>query len=146
MSKKGKKKSYKVDIHKLFGHINDNDTEHFNKLTEEEIKAVSPYVIQRWMFGAHSNNEIHTILTDEYVNPYVFSLQHHKLLLCKLLCVANGEIDNTRYSFVKPGRRKKDNSAQLVARHYQCSIKEAYDIMELIGEDGLKELEEIYAS
>lgn len=139
------KKNYKVDIFKAFEQINKENYDYFNHLSDEETKELSGYVLMRWMVGAAKNNEIHTILTNEYMNPYVFTLQKHPVLIYKLCIAANGGIDNTHYKFKKkPAPAKEDLLVSSVMWYYTCNVDEAKQYKELLSDDDLKEIKEAY--
>lgn len=139
------KKNYKFDIFELFDKINHENYVYIDNLKEEQLKEISPYVVQRWMIGALDNNEIHTILTNQYMNMYTFNLQNHKVLLLKLACLANGEIDNTRYKFIKPVQSKRDNKElQPIMEYYNCSPEQAEELYSILDNDDLKELRDMY--
>jgi hypothetical protein len=127
-----------------FDAINREDFSYVDRMSDEDVKKISPYVLLMWMNGSVDNNDIHCILTDMYVNPYVFSLSKHPRLLLKLFISANGGIDNTRYKFKKSVTKEQTNVIKMIAEHYDCNYNHAKDIKELLSEDDLKELEKLY--
>lgn len=130
-------------LFKLFDAINKEDFSFVDEMTDEQVKEVSPFVLLGWMNGAQSNPEIHSIMTDLYCNPYVFSLSKHPRLLLKLFVYANGDIDNTRYKFRKPKQGgTSSNTVKSVAQYYECSDKDALDYMDLLTEKEIKEIQE----
>lgn len=140
-----KKKQYKIDLFEVLNKINKEDYQYFDKLTEEERKELSPYVLQRWLFGAQENEFLHVILTNQYMNPYTFNLQSHKLLLYKLACTANGDIDSTRYSFKKPVKNQQfTKEIEGILNYYQCTVDEAFDMYDLLDSEDLQELQSMY--
>lgn len=131
-------------LFKLFDAINEEKFSFVDKMTDEEVKEISPFVLLGWMHGAEENTNIHSIMTDTYCNPYVFSLAKHPRLLLKTFVFANGDIDYTRYSFVKPTNKgSSDKTAKNVALYYGCSLKDAGDYVTLLSEENIKHINEI---
>jgi len=132
--------SKKVDLFKALKAMNNQDFDFFLNLSEEEVKDLSPYVLMLWVKGAQENQEIHTILTNSFVNPFVFSLgTQHTTLIYLLLCVANGGYDQTKYQFKKPNATQKSKYVQpLLDAGY--GLHEAQDLVNLIPETELETL------
>lgn len=120
-------KNYKLDIFKVLNKISHNDYDFVDHLSEDELKSISPYVLQMWIKGADNNLDARMVLTNEVVNPYVFSLGDHKKLLYKLLCVSNGFGIDTRYYFKKKSKPQLNKTSALISKYYECTIKEALD-------------------
>lgn len=144
VKKKAATTERKGDIFKLFEAINRGDYDYIDALTDEEVKAFSPVVLLMWMHGATSNPETHVTYTNEYVNPFVFSLQKHPRLLLKLFVAANSGMGNTRYKFVKSTTKNDSLIYRHIAKHYECGYDQAKEIKELLSDDDIKELTEIY--
>lgn len=136
--------SKKPDIFRLFRAINEGDYGYIDELSDEDVKGLPVYMILMWMHGAQSNTSTHVMMTAEHVNPMVFSLYRHPRLLLKLLVAANGGIGNTRYKFVKSTTSNESAVIGYIAKHYQCGYEEAIEIKDLLSEQDLKELKEIY--
>lgn len=134
------------DIFGFLNAVNRGDFGFVDDLTDEDAKKLSPFVLLMWMNGAQSNTDIHVIVTNSFVNPFVFSLyKHHKFLL-KLLIAANSNIDNARYKFVKSGAASEKGSlVSKVALHYNCGLDHAKDILKMLADADIKELEDLYA-
>ena len=107
----------------------------------DQTDAVLPvYLLLLWMRGASADNEAHYFLSNEYVNPYVFSLQKHDKLLYKLLCIANGGYGHPRFRFVKNNNEMDKDLIAKVARQYTCSINEAIDYIGLLSDEELERI------
>lgn len=128
------------DLFKFFDKANKGEFSYVDTMSEEEMKAISPFVLLGWGLGAQSNNEIHTIMTDAYMNDKVFSLGRHPRLLLKLFIAANSEIDNTRYKYVKAGGSKSTKDVEAIARYYNCGLHEARDYARILDEEEKKQL------
>lgn len=131
------------DIFKLFERTSVEDYSFIDSLSEDEIKKIGVYTLTMWAHGATKNNMVHTVLTDAHFNEYVFSLSKHPRLLLKLWMFANSG-DNTKYKFVKSVTNEQTKLYRMIARHYNCGIREAKEIVHLLSEDDIKELNTIY--
>lgn len=127
-------------LFRFFDKMNAGDFGYIDKMTDEEVKELSPYVLLMWMNGAQDNPEIHVMMTDMICNPYVFSLNNHPRLLLKLFVAANGEIDSSRYKFEKSEGMKASKQLKAIATYYQCTLKDAAGYVSLLGEEGIKEI------
>lgn len=68
-----------LDIFRVLAQLDKKDKDLFEQLTDKEVKSYAPVVVTRWLSG--TNNKQQLFLINELVNPYVFSLHHHKQLL-----------------------------------------------------------------
>lgn len=114
-----------------------------DKLTEEELKSVSPYVLQMWVKGATSNLDYRMLYTNEFVNPYIFTLSDHPKLLYKLLCYANDLNEDVRFYFQS---RKKTKSTNLTLKtlmaYYKMDERHATDIIPVLSPDDIIDIGE----
>ena len=133
-----------MNIHHVLNRINEEDYDFFLNMTDEEVKDLSPYVLALWLRGANNNRWAHTLLTDQYLNRNLFTLNRFPRLLYCLACYANGNIDDTRYSFHKDQKEHKSNHLKLVCREYSCNESAASMYIKLLSDDDIKELEEKY--
>lgn len=132
------------DLFGFFNRMNAGDFESVDKLEEDDLKAISPYVMLMWCHGAQSNTAEHVILTDTYCNEYVFSLQKHPKLLLKCFVHANSGMGNTRYKFTKSVSKEETVLNRIIARHYECSLSQAKEIRGMITDNDVTMLKEIY--
>lgn len=128
----------------FFNAMNKEDYAYVDSMTDDEVKTISPFVMLMWANGAVDNNDVHVILTDLYVNPYVFTLSKHPRLLLKAFMSANGGIDNTRYKFKKSVTREQSALIKLIAEHYECGYDHAKDIQHILSDSDIKELKKLY--
>lgn len=85
----------------------------YSKLSEEEQKSLSMWVLMRYCSSTGSKveeiNEHYLIMTNELVNVYFNDLRHHPELQMRLMqCVGIGT--NQFHPWIKPGKRKKDGN------------------------------------
>lgn len=133
-----------ADLFGFFDKINKGDYAAVDKLSDDDVKELSPFVMLMWMHGAQSNTAEHVILTNTYCNDFVFQLGKHPRLLLKTFVYANSGLGNTRYKFVKSVSKEETTVLRLIARHYMCGLKEAKDIRRLLSSDDISYLKEIY--
>jgi hypothetical protein len=133
------------ELFSFFDAMNSGKFSYVDDMSDAEVKQLSPFVLLMWVAGATSNNDIHTIVTNSFVNPYVFSLSKHPRLLLKLFISANSDIDNARYKFVKSGASERSTAIKNAAHYYGLTYQQAKDIMPLLSDEDLKELEKFYS-
>ncbi|MCK5019464.1 MAG: hypothetical protein KAS32_20565 [Candidatus Peribacteraceae bacterium] len=131
---------YKVDIHKVLRNISKGDMSFIDNMSDNDVKSVSPIVLQMWILGANSNVEGRAVLTDLYVNSYAFSLSNHPRLLLKLLCVANNFGEIPRFGFVKQGKSDSNYMVNLVQQYYNLSTEHAEEDLRVLTEKDLRQI------
>ena len=125
--------NYKVDIRKLLNDMAGGKMSAIDKLSEEELKSVSPYVLQMWIKGADSNVNYRMVYTNAFANHYMFALGHHPKLLYKLLCYANDLNESTRFYFQKRTKAKSTNfTVGTLMKFYEMDERHAIDIMPIL--------------
>lgn len=128
----------------FFDAINKGDYAFVDSLTDEQVKALSPFVLLMWMNGAVSNTDTHVIMTDIVCNEFVFPLAKYPRLLLKSFVAANGGIDSTRYKYVKTVSTNEIAVIKMIAKHFECGYDEAKDYLRILGDDDITELKELY--
>ena len=93
-------KTYKLDIFKVIDRITSKDWGYWDTLTEEEQKALEPWVIQQWLSGV--NDGLQVFLINEIVNSSVKDLGAHKELLYKLMCCSTTSKKRCKWMKKKP--------------------------------------------
>lgn len=78
-------KTYKLDIFKVIDHIRQHDYSYWDKLSEEEQKAFSPYIMIQWL--SYVSEPYQVLLLNMILNPVVFTLQEHKKLLYEIMII-----------------------------------------------------------
>lgn len=131
------------DLFQFLKKANQGDMRYVDNMSDEEVKGLAPFVLLGWGMGAESNEAIHTIMTNEYMNDKVFSLGKHPRLLLKLFVAANSHIDNTKYQYVKSKSVAHTKETDAVARYYNCGLREARDYVRILGADGVKQIVDI---
>lgn len=132
------------ELFAFFDSMNSGKFSYVDDMSDAEVKQLSPFVLLMWVAGATTNNDIHTIVTNSFVNPYVFSLSKHPRLLLKLFTSANSDIDNAKYKFIKSGASEKSTVIKNVADYYGLTYQQAKDIIPLLSDEDLKEIKKMY--
>jgi len=121
--------------------ISAGDQQWYDRLSPEDKKAASPFVIARWMTG--TSDQAQLIRLNTFVNPYVFSLGQDKALLFKLLsAAATGK--TRRYQWIKAPTMKKATKLRLevIKEYYEVSSREAALYTANISADTILEMAE----
>lgn len=131
----------KLDIFRVLGAANKKDREFLDGLTPEEVKAFQPFLVMRWMTGTDSARQV--FFTNEFVNPFAFSLSSsHKQLLWQLMTIANAG-KNQRYEWIKlPAKTTSSRpvSVEVLRRTYKYSTAECNDAMKMLDVDDILEM------
>lgn len=104
--------------------LSSGDMQWYDRLSEEDKKAASPFVIFRWMTG--TTDQAQLVRLNTFVNPYIFSLGTEKALLFKLLAAAaTGR--TKRYTWLKAPTAKTSTklSVEAIRQYYDVSVREA---------------------
>ena len=132
--------SYKLDIFAVLRELSKGNTEYFLALPEEEKKSISMYVLMLWVRGIAKDNNFHTILLNEYVNPFVFHLQKDPALLWGLLCVA-AEEPYARFNWTKkPKLDTRPNTTKLLMAYYGYPELHARETLVLLQDSDILEV------
>jgi len=131
------------DIFEGLAQLSSRDLRWYSKLSPEDQKAASPFVIARWMTGTSDQAQLVRINT--FVNPYGFSLGSEKSLLFSLLAAAaTGK--TKRYRWLKsPGAKAAVKlRLEVIKQYYEVSTREATGYADVIdGADILEMAEEL---
>lgn len=128
-----------LDIFDVLNKIHSKDIAYFEGLDKDTLKKISPLVLMRWMSGVKCQNQI--ILLNEIVNPMIFNLQHHQMLLLYLLATCSTGANRSKW--IKVSNKKKDsypNSLEVVMSYYGYSKLKAIDTLPIIPNDVILEL------
>ncbi len=129
--------SHKLDIFEVLRNIDVKNRDYYKSLTDEEKKALSPFVVMRWMTGIRDPRQIYYM--NEFVNPFVFPLQKHKDLLLELMMVSTSG-KKQRYKWMKQPKKKTSGQTKLVnlvKNYFGYNTKHAVDALPLLSNDDL---------
>lgn len=113
----------KLDIFEVLGQLNNKNTTYYQQLEPEIQKQIQPLVVNRWMTGTSDDAQVY--IDNEVVNPYIFSLSHHKNLLWKLMCAANSG-RSQRYQWIKHSSQGTTSLAvQAIQQYFNYNSSDA---------------------
>lgn len=127
-----KSKTYKYDLFAVLGHINNKDSEFFDRYDEATQNAVQPFLLQRWLASLNSRQRI--IFINELVNPFAFALYKHKKLLIQLLTVCTDGSSKHAKFLAAPKKTSHNESTSVLQRLYGFSRKQADDALKCLTE------------
>lgn len=130
----------KLEIFRVMKAADAKNPHFFDKLSEEEVKQLQPFLVMRWMTGTSSPRQVYFM--NEFVNQYAFTLTNHKRLLWQLITIA-ADGKNRRYEWIKaPGRAmsNKPVSVDVIRQHYGYSTKHANDALMCLTVDDVVEM------
>lgn len=124
-----------LDIFRVLNNVDSKDASFLSSLSDEERKAFQPFLVQRWLSGTLSARQVYFL--NEIVNPYVFSLPNHKLLLWQLmtLCTSGKPQRYTWHKLPGGGGTSKPVSTRVVADYLGYSTKDATQALLLLSRD-----------
>jgi len=135
---------HKADLFAFLEHMCDGDYTYIDRMTDEEVKSLSPYVLTMWVNGATKMTPERTVLTDLFCNSMVFKLSDHPRLLLKLFVSANEGMGQSRFKFKKTTTVSQSKVIHRIADYYKCGLNEARDTLLTLSDGDLVELNEIY--
>lgn len=124
----------KLDIFDVLSNLNDKNYNFYDELEDEQTKQFAPLVVNRWMTGCGDSLQVY--LDNEIVNPYIFSLQHHKSLLWKLMCISNSG-KKQRYNWIKPPSVNKTSSLAIdaICQYYKYNVRQATQAFAILNKE-----------
>lgn len=130
---------YKFDIFKLLERLSVKDKAFFDNMTPEDLKALQPLVLMRWMSGTTDMRQL--FFLNELTNPMVFSLTKHKRLLLDLLMISSSG-KAKRYYWNKTKNNKKTSTPHVIEtikQYFGYSTLEAKEALPLLKDEDILE-------
>jgi len=130
------------DLFEGLARLSKGDMLWYDKLSPEDQKGASPFVISRWLTG--TSDQAQLLRLNTFVNPYVFSLGSDKALLFKLMAAATTG-STSRYQWIKAPTAKKATKFRLevIKAYYDVSSREAALYTTISAEDIIMMAEEL---
>ena len=104
-----------LDIKRELGAVDQKNYDFYDKLTDEERKAFSPYILMRYTASVQGDRDIQEWfleMTNEMVNKNHWELsKNHKALLWKLFA-ATGAGVNCYHPYLAAGKKEKANKIE----------------------------------
>lgn len=129
--------SEKEDIFKLLQNVDINNISFFDSMSAEQKKAVSPYMLMRWLVGTNDTKQI--LRVNNTLNQFIFSLQQEKDLLIKM-CMVSSTGRKTYKWIPKLHKKKHTTKIEIISQAYGLSIKEAEIVEHLVDDADIQEL------
>jgi hypothetical protein len=135
----------KLDIKRELNAVDQKNYDFYDKLTDEERKAFSPYILMRYTASVQGDREIQEWfieMTNEMVNKNHWDLsKNHKSLLWKLFA-ATGAGVNCYHPYLAAGKKEKANKIEklLVELHPAMKMAEIKMLAKMMDKNDIKEL------
>jgi len=133
----------RLDIFKVLNAASSEDYKFYSRLTEEERKSLSVYLLLLWGFGsAVHNKDIFTLyMLADVANKHLHLHKDHPELLWAVYTASFKEFDG-RYKFLKKTAQNAYTKARvaLIAELYECSEREAEDMLGIFSEEDFEEM------
>lgn len=130
---------YKFDIFKILERLSVKDKAFFDNMTPEDLKALQPLVLMRWMSGTTDARQI--FFLNELTNPMVFPLTKHKQLLLNLLMISSSG-KAKRYFWNKAKNNKKTSTPHtidVIKQYFGYSTLQAKEALYLLKDNDILE-------
>jgi hypothetical protein len=100
----------KLDIKRELNAVDQKNYEFYDKLTDEEKKAFSPYILMRYTANVQGDRDVqewYLEMTNEMVNKHHWTLsKNHKPLLWKLFAACGTGV-NAYHPYLASGKKEK---------------------------------------
>lgn len=131
---------HKLDVFRVLRNINQRNKGFFSELTDEEIKAFHPLVVERWLTGTDDPSQI--IFVNELVNRFVFSLPNDKELVYKLMtiCTSGGF---QKYQWTRTKSKYQSNlsaTLKVIEEYFDYNQSQALGCLPLMSNEEILEL------
>ena len=130
------KKDNLLPLAEEFAAMDFKDTDFYNRLTEEQKKVLSPWVLMRWMSSSRSDTIYHLTMVNDIVNNNFSVISKHPELQWKLLAVCGTNKKQYR-DWIPPGKKSKKNKLEEILIKFYPLMKD--DELELFKKINTKE-------
>lgn len=135
-----------LDIKKELAAVDLRNYDFYSKLTEEEKKSFSPYILMRYISNVDGNQDLHEWFierTNEFVNKDHWVLSKLDRTLLWKLCAACGMGDRVYHPYLKAGTKEKAVKIEKLLAEIYPSMKMS-DIKMLAKMMSKTDREELY--
>lgn len=121
----------RLDVFQTLNAIDKKDTDYYNNLTPELKKGFAPVVVNRWLSGTYSKQQV--FLLNEIVNPYVFSLYKHPDLLYHLMTICTtGKPQRYSWNKTKPSNTNNPICVKIIEEYFKYNTEDATNAVQLL--------------
>jgi hypothetical protein len=89
------------------------DYDYYDRLTDDQKKQFSPYLMLRWGSTVEGNNDIskyYAVASNEFVNADFWSIQKHKKLQWLLCCVVSPNVGKQKHYWLGTAKRESGSN------------------------------------
>ena len=114
------------DLFEALAAIDKKDYGYFDKLTEEQQRKFSPYMLVRWMSGIKGNTALqqyHVLSTNEFANTHLFGefISKHPKLQWLMLCASGLGKGKQFHQFLKNNKLDDNDLINFLSKVYPTS-------------------------
>jgi hypothetical protein len=107
--------------------LDSKDYVYFDKLTDDQKKEFSPYLLMRWGSTVEGNNDIskyYAVATNEFVNLNFWQLQKHKKLQWLSLCAVSPKLGKQKHYWLGTSKGKGSSTLKNILMEQLPTTKE----------------------
>lgn len=114
------------------------DYNYYDKLTDDEKKQFSPYILMKWGANVEGNNNIskyYIAATNEYINNNFWDIQKHKKLQWLNLCVISPGIGKQRHYWITSSKKETNKLKNKLLELFPERKKDEIDLILKVNSD-----------
>ena len=126
--------AHKLDIFKALSAVDHKNYGFYDKLTEEERKGFTAFLMNKWNASVEGNNakqHYYLASTNHYVNKHLFDLSKHPKLQWLLLAASSPGLGTQRHIWLKAKKKANNTAVKKQLREMHPTYKE--DDIELLS-------------
>ena len=108
--------------------VDNKDYEFYDRLTDDQKKIFSPYLILKWGSAVEGNGDIskyYAVSANEFANIDFFNLSKHKKLQWLVCCAISPKIGKQRHYWLGGSKRKGSSALKNLILEQLPTIKES---------------------
>jgi hypothetical protein len=107
--------------------VDKKDYDYYDRLTDDQKKQFSPYLIMRWSSTVEGNNDIakyYAVATNEFANTNFFDLSKHKKLQWLSICAISPNIGKQKHYWLGAAKGKGSSALKNILMERLPNTKE----------------------